>query len=376
VPADDTGVAIIVGQDSARALWLPDLTWAKLDTQVNALRAAHKHWTEATPADAAPARDSYERAFVHVCRWLGTAVMGPLLGGLTGVDRLTLVACGPLGGMPLHAALLPGPDGEPAVDRYTLDLALITYAPSARSLSHAAALRDRVTADSLLSIVDPDTPQHRRLPAAHAEASAVGRHFPPDRSTSLTGTQATREAVLQAISRATVLHAACHAISSPADPMESAIILSGGTRLTVRDLTEQQVIADGGGMRLAVLSSCESAVTGQAVPDEVVGLPAALIEAGAAAVIASLGAVPDISTALLMARFYEYWLADGIPAPEALRHAQRWLRDATNDEVMRLHPELVSTSGIPDDGFRRRAWARVRAHRHPTQWAAFVHVGA
>jgi CHAT domain-containing protein len=83
----------------------------------------------------------------------------------------------------------------------------------------------------------------------------------------------------------------------------------------------------------------------------------------------------SITTALLMARFYEYWLADGLPAPEALRRAQLWLRDTTNEEVLRLHRELADISGIPAEGFRRGLWGRARAHRHPTRWAAFVHIG-
>lgn len=375
VPSNDTGIAIIVERDDVRALWLPDLTWPGLDAQTAILRSEYQHWAGATPPAAALARDRYEQAFADVCRWLGTAVMGPLLDAMADADRVTLIAGGQLGELPLHAALLPAADGQPATGQYALDRTLVSYAPNARSLIRAALLRDRLAPDTLLIIVDPDTPQHKRLPAAPAEASAVSHYFPADRSTSLAGPDATREAVLQALGGTAVLHAACHAISAPADPMESAIILSGGIRLTVKDLADRRVLAEGGGLRLAVLSACESAGIGQAVPDEVIGLPVALIEAGAAAVIASLVAVPDTSTALLMARFYQHWLADGMPTPDALRRAQRWLRDATNEEIFTLYPGLVSSDAIPDDELRRRMWERARPHRHLTRWAAFVHIG-
>ncbi|HEX4092061.1 MAG TPA: CHAT domain-containing protein, partial [Trebonia sp.] len=291
-----------------------------------------------------------------------------------GAERVTLVTCGLLGGLPLHAALLPEAGREPATDCYALDRVLVSYAANARSLTSASAVRDRLTAGSLLSIADPDTPHGKRLPAASAEAGAVGRHFPDDRRVSLGGATATSEAVLRALGQADVLHAACHAISDPASPMESALILSGGARLTVRELSEQRILADGGGLRLAVLSACESAVIGQAAPDEAIGLPAALIEAGAAAVVASLVVVPDSSTALLMARFYDCWLTDGVPPPEALRRAQRWLRDVTNEELLTRYPDLLADV-VPAEGFRRRLWERARAHRHPTRWAAFVHIG-
>jgi CHAT domain-containing protein len=374
VPCDDTGLAIIVGPDSVRHQWLPDLTGPGLQAEVTALRGAYEGWEGAAPAEAAPAHERYERAFVRVCGWLGSAVMGPLLAELAGADRITLVTCGLLGGLPLHAALLPGPDGAPAPDRYALDQVLISYAANARSLTSASAVRERLTAGSLLSIADPDTPQGKTLPAASAEARAVGLHFPADRRISLSGADATSDAVLRALGQADVLHAACHAISYPASPMESALILSGGVRLTARELSEQRILADGGGLLLAVLSACESAVIGRAAPDEAIGLPAALIEAGAAAVVASLVVVPDGSTALLMARFYDYWLTDGMPTPEALRSAQRWLRDATNGELLARYPALLADAS-PAEGFRRRLWERARAHRHPTRWAAFVHIG-
>jgi hypothetical protein len=36
----------------------------------------------------------------------------------------------------------------------------------------------------------------------------------------------------------------------------------------------------------------------------------------------------DVSTFLLMTRFYALWRKDGLHPPEALRQAQCWLRDA------------------------------------------------
>jgi len=59
---------------------------------------------------------------------------------------------------------------------------------------------------------------------------------------------------------------------------------------------------------------------GTQLPDEAIGLPTALMEAGAAGVVASLWSVADNSTAQLMAHFHRLW------RHEALRFAQIELR--------------------------------------------------
>ena len=60
--------------------------------------------------------------------------------------------------------------------------------------------------------------------------------------------------------------------------------------------------------------------------DEYVGLPAGFLQAGAPCVVSTLWAVDDMSTALLMERFYQQHLDEGLSPSRALRAAQRWLR--------------------------------------------------
>ncbi|MGB9872576.1 MAG: CHAT domain-containing protein, partial [Anaerolineae bacterium] len=85
---------------------------------------------------------------------------------------------------------------------------------------------------------------------------------------------------------------------------------------------------------LAVLSACQTAITDfRDLPEEAVGLPAGLLQAGAPAVVGTLWPVADASTALLMTRFYEVLLQEGEPPAQALRRAQLWLRDLTNADL-------------------------------------------
>jgi CHAT domain-containing protein len=80
-------------------------------------------------------------------------------------------------------------------------------------------------------------------------------------------------------------------------------------------------------LRLAILSACETGVPGTRLPDEVIGLPTALMEAGVAGVVASFWSVADDSPVRLMAHFHRLWRLEGFAPPEALRRAQIELRD-------------------------------------------------
>jgi CHAT domain len=62
------------------------------------------------------------------------------------------------------------------------------------------------------------------------------------------------------------------------------------------------------------------------------GLAGAFLYTGVPTVITSLWPVDDLSTILLMERFYDGYLS-GMTPPEALRIAQLWLRDITAGEL-------------------------------------------
>lgn len=115
----------------------------------------------------------------------------------------------------------------------------------------------------------------------------------------------------------------------------------GDEPLTLRDLLRGSPLD----ARLAVLSACETAVPGVDLPDEVVSLPTGLLQAGAAGVVGSLWAVSDLSTMVLMARFYALWRSDGLDPPEALRRAQQWVRDTPNGVKRDMCPGIGELSG-------------------------------
>jgi CHAT domain-containing protein len=107
--------------------------------------------------------------------------------------------------------------------------------------------------------------------------------------------------------------------------MSSGLLLTGGTALTLSEVVAR---LDLSAARLVSLSACEIGLTDfRESPDE--WLPAGFMQAGAPAVIGTLWAVNDLSTMLLMERFYQLHLQGGLDIPRALLEAQIWLRDVS-----------------------------------------------
>lgn len=172
------------------------------------------------------------------------------------------------------------------------------------------------------------------------------------------------------------------------------MIVQARERLTVAEMHEALRLSR---TRLVTLSACETGLTevGRGLADEYIGLPGVLLEAGARAVVASLWAVDDLATALLMGQFCRVWDRGAVPVAEALQAAQKWLRTRSREEVEEALDEL-DMLWIPwatqseDSAMQRRAreqyWEILGARRrlkgmgerplgHPYWWAGFQAVG-
>src|SRR5690606_8692464 len=104
---------------------------------------------------------------------------------------------------------------------------------------------------------------------------------------------------------------------------EGGLALAGANAGPAGSLSAEEIVGlDLSGLRLAVLSACETGrgteVTGQGV----LGLQASVLAAGTRGLVMSLWKVPDESTALLMEHFYRNLWEGGMTPATALREAQ------------------------------------------------------
>jgi CHAT domain-containing protein len=234
----------------------------------------------------------------------------------------------------------------------------------------------------MLLVDNPNPTPRLSLHWAVTECLAVSGVFAAAKCLHLQGRQADTDAVEAALADHAVWHFATHGAGGWNDAMDGHLLLADEQKLTVRQLLGLRVNA-----RLAVLSACETSVPGLELPDEVVSLPTAMIQAGAAGVVGSLWSVDDLSTALLMIRFYIAWRKEGCDPPQALAVAQRWLRESSNAEFAAYFDPQNSQDGAD---YRAAIPLRVmtrlsgefkpytqdeRPFEHPYFWAGFCYTG-
>ena len=300
-----------------------------------------------------------------------TALMGPIVACLKklGYAQAILVPTGTLSLLPLHAVAL----------RTTT----FTFAPSVRALQTTlTAAQERIhLSPTLLGIGNP-LPNPQPLTFARIEIEMIEPFFAAEARKVFFEHRATRKDIQAALPGATYLHFACHGAFDAEDPLESVLYLAEGDMLLLRDLLDGNL--DLSTTWLGVLSACQSGVTDfRHVPDEVIGFPAGFLQARVPGVISTLWPVADISTALLLARFYQHHLQDGLDAAVALQRAQVWLSEATAGEMnLAGHYERRFEKSGHKDNVALRAMRYYQANRnsrpfaHPYYWAAFFYSGA
>ncbi len=304
-----------------------------------------------------------------ILSWCGAYISLPIAKYLlvNNIKHLTMIPTGHLALLPLHAASF-FLDGE---EKNWGDNFSTSYAPSLYALQHAWSQKN-IVAENLkptfsgIAIMGETNP----LRFVDAEVQAIAQLF--DKASIISG-MASTESVLKVIDQSAYVHFACHAFFDPINPWESGFDLEQGAVLRLKELFTQSFV----GKRLAVLSACKTAVIDfTKLPEESIGMPIAFLQAGVPGVIGTLWSVDDISTTLLMVRFYENflfgnkeeYLDPGLPQ-ESLRNAQNWLHSLTEVQIDNL---------IFDKFHDLRGYARLRTHKtfeHPYHWAGFVFVG-
>ena len=314
----------------------------------------------------------------------------PLEAALAGKTRIYLSPDGALNEIPL--GLIPSPDGNLLMERYDLRLVSSTKdilrPPSPLSAATALLVGDpafELTEDeqraALEKLALPQPPanlqlaplspndvsrdatgsgsQLPRLPGTGSEVSAI-RSIMEDHAwkATLYLQQTALKRVLEQVNGPRVVHLATHGFFLPdqqikatqpnepsglEDPMlRSGLYFAGADRTLAGKPTPEGL--DNGvltameagslnlsGTELVVLSACNTGRGEVENGERVFGLPRALQEAGAQAVLMSLWSVPDQETQELMRRFYSKWLS-GMDMHEAMKEAQLEMREKVKSE--------------------------------------------
>ena len=247
------------------------------------------------------------------------AVLGPIEDLLDG-DELIVVPDGPLSKAPWAA--LSETLRIRTVPSLT-SLKVITDSPSEYHSKSGALL---VGDPCLKKITDKrGNPIYDPLKYARMEVEMIGEIL---KSQTLTGEDATKEAVLQRIASVALVHIAAHGRKETGE-----IVLAPDPRWESKTPTEEDYILKMSDIqavklraRLVVLSCCHSG-QGEVSSEGVVGMARAFLFAGARSVLATLWAIDDEATMMFMKSFYQQ-LGSGESASVALQRAMKCLRDS------------------------------------------------
>lgn len=286
---------------------------------------------------------------------------------MAGVTRVSIIASGALAGLPVGA--FPGADGSLS-DHATVEYLISARAADAKATETTASQ----TSGSAVAVIESSAV----LPYAASDLTAL-RRYAPDVLTPPPGA-GVRGWLLNRLPEATHLHLACNATYDPKDPFASKFEFGRGLAVTVADLAGVSTP----NLSMVVASCCRTGVIDQRGADGLVGLAQALIAAGAASAIATLWAVDDAGTSLMMAKFYEE-LAAGTPAAEAIGEAQRHLRETTMAQWQSLVQPDNEASWVPMQlrgGLRSLVDSTdsgdmsTQPFAHPMHWAGVVYISA
>ncbi len=301
------------------------------------------------------------------------ALLGPALPWLTEVDRLLIVADGPLQDLPFE--ILRDASGQYLIERFSL-----AYLNTARELWEPRPVRPGREA---LVMGGPDYGPGlwSDLPGSREEARLVQQQVG---GSLVIGLAASEDAFCAQAPGRKVVHLATHGFAGPATARTAAISTLGAERAYGASLDylvrKTGVVFAGAnvggngksdgilrplevfqldlrGTELVVLSACQTALGRKTGSDGIIGLRQAFRATGVRWLVLSLWKVDDQATLALMVRFYAHYL-DGLDPSQALRAAQL--------ELLRGSPELV----------RLKLAGTADQFSAPYFWGPFIAVGA
>ncbi|WP_229415415.1 CHAT domain-containing protein [Moorena bouillonii] len=316
-------------------------------------------------------------------------------------DRLILIPYGDLHWFPLHALPITSQQekakSEILMDRFP---AGVSYAPTLKLLQ-LAQTRKRPNFTHLFAVQNPTG----NLPCTDIEVETIKHYFnqPPDTEV-LVGKAATKAAIdSKPLNTYHCVHFSCHGYFNFQEPRKSALILADAyLSPTPAELNqEQHVVLDNGKVidldkcfptntvsgleleqcRLVTLSACETGLMPSKSSGDYFNLTSCFLVAGSPAVVSSLSKVDDLSTALLMIKFYQNLfdqnLREQMSLAVALNQAQFWLRDSTQSKLLAWSRQLPLENSLMNKIEQKLRWfnPHQQPFKKPYYWTPFCVIG-
>lgn len=243
------------------------------------------------------------------------------------VDRLVLIPHQTLHLLPLHLLF-----STPFNSRdFT-----ITYLPSSKfglRLKNSLPISTQTQPHIPLLSIDTDS---NPISSKALEVNAIAQFF---ENRTISDATIVKKTVLNALEIPTnIFHFTGNSYQNTADPKKSALILGEEEELTLKDIFSLEYPS----ASLVCLSACATrGMISQLDANEFVGFSVGFLVKGATYIVHSLWQVSEVSSSLLMIRFYEL-LKQEIKPAEALKKAQMWLRDLSYEELIKTCDLLLT----------------------------------
>ncbi|MBW4643102.1 MAG: CHAT domain-containing protein [Goleter apudmare HA4340-LM2] len=230
------------------------------------------------------------------------------------IQALTIVPDDILHGFPFAAIIYKG---KYLIEHYALAIAYESPSKPIKAKRHIP-----VKKQALVIGISNGNQHFRPLPGVRRELQHINQWLDSHQINylQLENNHAHKAAIIETLSKATLLHIACHGTFEANQPDRSGLVLisdSGAQSiLSLRELCEIDLTK----LRHATLSSCWSADHFILPRRWIISLPETLWRAGTASILGSLWEIDDQVAVSFMARFYHY--LDKLPRDQALRRTQ------------------------------------------------------
>ncbi|KAJ6541455.1 CHAT domain-containing protein [Mycena capillaripes] len=276
-----------------------------------------------------------EAEFAGILAMLWKWVAKPVLAGLgystppRAPQRIWWCLTGPLTFLPIHAAGLYGE--EDGFGSKLSDFVVSSYTPSLTALVEAFRAGSDSPALQILAVAQPSANGQSYIPGTQREIDKI-QQLAQDRTPNipvvrLYGNAATLDNVREGMTTSRWVHFACHGVQNVSNPIESALLLAGSSKLTLSNIAKMSIPhAD-----LMFLSACHTGTGAEDLEEESVHLAAGMLTAGYRSVIATMWSIMDDDAPNVAADVYEHLFKTSPPDPtraaEALHLAVRKLQD-------------------------------------------------